>query len=171
MRPGFYKITGGGTSLAVQWLGLCAPTAGGMGSIPGWGTKIPHAAWCGKKKKKKKKKNHWRRGRNGGSISKLCQRSIPLSKSTHGSVLQLPIGLCEYLRGSPGSVSLLRLWATFEKGCTLLFDVSPGDQHSAKNTISVNPMLKEQIKEWMKKQSCPRSQTISDRVNIRTQAS
>ena len=32
-----------GTSLAVQWLGLCASTAGGMGSIPGWGTKIPHA--------------------------------------------------------------------------------------------------------------------------------
>ena len=24
----------------------------GMGSIPGWGTKIPHAEWCGKKKKK-----------------------------------------------------------------------------------------------------------------------
>ena len=24
-----------------QWLGLCASTAGGTGSIPGWGTKIP----------------------------------------------------------------------------------------------------------------------------------
>ena len=23
--------------------------AGGMGSIPGWGTKIPHVAWCGQK--------------------------------------------------------------------------------------------------------------------------
>ena len=33
----------GGTSLAVQWLRLRAPSAGGMGLIPGWGTKIPHA--------------------------------------------------------------------------------------------------------------------------------
>ena len=37
-----------GTSLAVQWLGLCAPNAGDMGSIPGWGTKI--CMPCGKKK-------------------------------------------------------------------------------------------------------------------------
>ena len=33
-----------GNSLVVQWLGLYASTAEGMGSIPGWGTKIPHAA-------------------------------------------------------------------------------------------------------------------------------
>ena len=33
-----------GTSLAVQWLGLWASTAGGMGSIPGQGTKFPQAA-------------------------------------------------------------------------------------------------------------------------------
>ena len=38
-----------GTSLAVQCLRLCASTAGGIGSIPGWGTKIPHAAWHGQK--------------------------------------------------------------------------------------------------------------------------
>ena len=38
------------TSLVVQWLGLCASNAaGGPGSIPGWGTKIPHAVWCSKK--------------------------------------------------------------------------------------------------------------------------
>ena len=42
-----------GNSLAVQWLGLCASTEGGTGSIPGWGTKIPHAAWRSQKKKKK----------------------------------------------------------------------------------------------------------------------
>ena len=35
----------------VHWLGLHASTAGGTASIPGWGTKIPHAARCGKKKK------------------------------------------------------------------------------------------------------------------------
>ena len=34
-----------GTSLAVQWLRLCTSTAGGSGSIPGWGTRIPHAVW------------------------------------------------------------------------------------------------------------------------------
>ena len=36
----------------VQWLGLRAFTAGGAGSIPGQGTKIPHAAWHGQKKNK-----------------------------------------------------------------------------------------------------------------------
>ena len=41
-----------GTSLAVQWLRLCASTAGGTGSIPGRGTKIPHATWHGQKIKK-----------------------------------------------------------------------------------------------------------------------
>ena len=29
----------GGTSLVVQWLRLCAPNAGGLGSIPGQGTR------------------------------------------------------------------------------------------------------------------------------------
>ena len=33
-----------GTSLAVHWLRLCAPNAGGVGSVPGGGTKIPDAA-------------------------------------------------------------------------------------------------------------------------------
>ena len=37
------------SSLVVQWLGLHASTAGGMGSIPGWGTKIPQAIQCAKK--------------------------------------------------------------------------------------------------------------------------
>ena len=39
-----------GTSLVVQWLRLCAPDAGSLGLIPGWGTafhmlqlKDPHA--------------------------------------------------------------------------------------------------------------------------------
>ena len=39
-----------GTSLVVQWLSLCTPTAGGAGSIPGWGTKVPHAAQRSKRK-------------------------------------------------------------------------------------------------------------------------
>ena len=31
--------------MAVQWLRFHASTAGGVGSIPGLGTKIPYAAW------------------------------------------------------------------------------------------------------------------------------
>ena len=42
-----------GNSLVVQWLGLCAFTAKGLGSIPGRGTKIPKATRCSQKKKKK----------------------------------------------------------------------------------------------------------------------
>ena len=33
------------TSLELQWLGLCVSNAGGVGSIPGRGTKVPHATW------------------------------------------------------------------------------------------------------------------------------
>ena len=35
----------------VQWLGPHALTAEDPGSIPGWVTKIPQAAWHGQKKK------------------------------------------------------------------------------------------------------------------------
>ena len=38
------------TSPAAHWL---LSTAGGAGSIPGWGTKILHAVRCGQKKKTK----------------------------------------------------------------------------------------------------------------------
>ena len=38
-----FKDLYAGCSLAVQWLRLWATTAGGVGSIPGQGTKIPHA--------------------------------------------------------------------------------------------------------------------------------
>ena len=45
------------TSLVVQWLELCASSAGGLSSILGWGTKIPQAVRCGQKKKKDLKKS------------------------------------------------------------------------------------------------------------------
>ena len=44
-----------GNSLAVQWLGPCACTAGCTGSIPGQGTKIPHAVQQGQKTNKQTK--------------------------------------------------------------------------------------------------------------------
>ena len=49
-----------GTSLAVQWLRLCAPEAGGTGLIPGWGANIPQdrAKHRREEKKKKKKKTN-----------------------------------------------------------------------------------------------------------------
>ena len=50
ITPGF-KRHHKGNSLAVQWLGLCASTAGGMGSIPGQGTKIPQAEQGSQKKR------------------------------------------------------------------------------------------------------------------------
>ena len=39
-----------GTSLMVQGLRLCPSTPWGTGSVPGWGTKVPYAEWCGQKK-------------------------------------------------------------------------------------------------------------------------
>ena len=45
------KKTGIGTSVEVQWLRLCAPSAGGVSSVPDQGAKIPQAEWQKKKKK------------------------------------------------------------------------------------------------------------------------
>ena len=45
-----------GTSLAVVVRTSCFD-AGGAGSAPGWGAKIPHVAQCSQKKKKKKNHN------------------------------------------------------------------------------------------------------------------
>ena len=42
-----------GTSLAIQWLRLCASNAEGADSIPGQGTKIPYAVQRGRKNNKK----------------------------------------------------------------------------------------------------------------------
>ena len=40
-----------GTFPVVRQIKLCASTAGGASSIPGWGAKIPHVVLRGKKKK------------------------------------------------------------------------------------------------------------------------
>ena len=57
----FLKKTHLGTFLAVQWWRHCVSTAGDMGSIPGWGTKILHAVWSGQKKKTRKKKKNYQK--------------------------------------------------------------------------------------------------------------
>ena len=55
----FFKRSGqsknAGTSLVVQWLRLHAPSSRRTGSIPGWGTKNLHVAWCSRNKKILKK--------------------------------------------------------------------------------------------------------------------
>ena len=51
------------TLLVVQWLRLHASNAGSTGSISGWGTEIPHAAWLSQKKKKKIKNDFIKRKR------------------------------------------------------------------------------------------------------------
>ena len=48
----------GRISLAIQWLEHQAPNTGGIVSIPGQGTKIPHAAWHSQRKKKKMGRGH-----------------------------------------------------------------------------------------------------------------
>ena len=53
----FCQMKSSWDSLAVQWLELCASTAGGMGLIPGQGTEILQATQHGQKQKKKKKKS------------------------------------------------------------------------------------------------------------------
>ena len=46
-----------GTSLVVQWLGLCASTAGDAGSIPSQGTEILSVLRRGQNTKKQKRKS------------------------------------------------------------------------------------------------------------------
>ena len=53
-HQGSGKTTVRGDSLVGLWLGLCAFTAKGPGSIPGWGTKIPQASWLNPRKQKQK---------------------------------------------------------------------------------------------------------------------
>jgi hypothetical protein len=61
-----------GTSLVVQWLRLHAPNAGGPVSIPGPGTKIPHAATkslCPTTKTQINKKGFLKRRKPGDTLT------------------------------------------------------------------------------------------------------
>lgn len=46
------------TSLEVQWLRLCASAVVGAGSVPGRGTRMPHALRPGQKKGKSESSFH-----------------------------------------------------------------------------------------------------------------
>ena len=59
LNIGSPQIFGLETALGVQWLGLCASTAGDGGSMPGGGTKIIHAAWRGLNKTNRNPKYLW----------------------------------------------------------------------------------------------------------------
>ena len=47
IKKSFLKIEDG-TSLMIQWLRLWASTAGGMGSMPGWGSSKYYMVWPNK---------------------------------------------------------------------------------------------------------------------------
>ena len=78
-------------SLAVQWLGLRASTAGGTGSIPGRGTKILHAAQYGQKKKKKKKEKFILLGYIKKTRQPWQNQRISEGKKYHKQLMQLNI--------------------------------------------------------------------------------
>ena len=72
--------------LAVWWLELYASTAGGLGSISSWGTKIPQALWCGGKTNKQtgfqRVENHCVKASCAVlscSVMSLCNCHTPLS--------------------------------------------------------------------------------------------
>ena len=54
-----------------QWLRLHASISGGVGSVPGQGTKIPYAKWLSKKKKKGRNENSPLLGRTSESSPQL----------------------------------------------------------------------------------------------------
>ena len=61
------------TFLNVQWLRLPTSTAGGVGLIPGWGTKIPHAV-SRQNKFKEKKKRHLKKKKGMGQFLAMILR-------------------------------------------------------------------------------------------------
>ena len=95
---------------SVQGWGLCPFTVGGMGSIPGQGTKILHATQLVKKKKKKKKARFWYVFLYKSDVRHLATQNVyglrfPTLLSTSGTeqdpwdaFIKLLVS-CEYQRG------------------------------------------------------------------------
>ena len=62
----------------VQGLRLCSSTAGGKGSIPGLGTKIPPVKWHSQIEREREREKL-----NGGSQESLLEKQM----ATHSSIL------------------------------------------------------------------------------------
>ena len=77
----------------VQWLRLCASTAGGTGLIPAQGAKVLCAAWCGQKIKKKEIKL-------GEEINEIENRKTIEREFPGGPVVTVVRTLCFHCRGS-----------------------------------------------------------------------
>ena len=75
--------------MAVQWLRLCAPTAGGMDSIPGQGTKISQAVWHGQRKKRERKRDKRREGEWRAHLSHVLQLLLLLHPQLAGSLKEV----------------------------------------------------------------------------------
>ena len=68
-----------GASLVVQWLRLHAPSAGALGSIPGWEARFPHTAtmtWCSQINKRHTKRNLQKKKKNL-RMELLCEPALP----------------------------------------------------------------------------------------------
>ena len=74
----------------VQWLRLCTSTVGGVGSIPGQGTKILHAA---QPKKKKNVEKIWKLSINL-TLGKLYSLSKPLISVCKKGIMMLNSIFC-----------------------------------------------------------------------------
>ena len=72
-------------SLAVQWLRLCASTAGGTGLIPGWGTKTPHALWHGQKQKQTNKTSEYNKKAADSQIQRT-NKLLPVGRGKGGDI-------------------------------------------------------------------------------------
>ena len=91
-------------SRAVQWWRLCASNLGDMASIPGQGTKIPHAQSQNiKKKKKKRKKETWILSRSyPGHLSFILGLFVP--ESLFSTPHRPPSGYSNLIRAPPSTI-------------------------------------------------------------------
>ena len=71
----------------------------GTGSIPGWGTKIPHAKWCGQKVKKIRR-------RSNRTEKKISWMKWPCGDVAAAKSLQSCPTLCDPIDGSPPGSSI-----------------------------------------------------------------
>ena len=84
-----------GTSLVVQWVRLCASTAGSMGSISSWGSKMQHVL------SKKKKIASIRQVPPGGLVTKLCPTLATLWTVACKAPQSMAFSKQEYWSGLP----------------------------------------------------------------------